>query len=139
MENQQNIIKASEVAARWWANFLGTAKQNNGDDLASLLLGWVSVTNAPNLETVEKFYETLKNELIQRFEFSDSIILSTDYGPEGILAQVAKKFEISGYAFPCKTVMYISDCTVSVRSGYQAKEKLLYSSEDLKVDSNLDV
>ncbi len=134
---KQNFTKASEVAASWWADCLGTLKQNNGNEITSLILGLISVKSTPENNAKEKFYEALKNRLITSFESgSQSVTLSTDYGPEGILAEVASICKINGYAFPCKTCMWISAKEVSVSAGYQAKAKVIYTASKISVEDN---
>ena len=137
MNENKDVIKACEVAAKWWADQLGTAKQDNGagNGLANLLMAIVSIKNSPNNETREKFYESLKLALIEELKKDDRVYLYTDYGPCGLLETVSRGFEISGYAFPCKTEMYVSADKVTVSEGYRAPEKVLYVKENTVTDN----
>jgi hypothetical protein len=60
------------------------------------------------------------------------LLLSVDYGPEGLLRQVAEEARVSG--FPVKTTMWVSwdadpaRCHVEVRHGYGAAAQRLSST-----------
>ena len=137
MKEEKDVIKACEVAAKWWSDKLGTAAQNMGKgyDFANLLMGIVSMKNSPNNEKREKFYELLKQELIETLKVSNLVMLDTDYGPRGVLASIARECEIDGYAFPCKTYMHVREEKVVVREGYGADEKVIYVKENTVTDN----
>ena len=58
------------------------------------------------------------------------VIVSTDYGPMGILADVAHECNVSEKVFPWKTVMWIEEGSVKVRAGYSAQIETLYPQEE---------
>ena len=138
MAEEKDIIKASEVAAQWWADNLGTHKQRAGleDELANILMSLASMYASPNSETREKFYQRLKQILIEELKRTDMVRLSTDYSPCGLLMEASYEFGISDHAFPCKTDMYITENEVRVSEGYGAPEKVIYSKEVIVDDNN---
>ena len=136
-EFENSYTKASEIAAKWWTEHLGTLKQNNGDGLQSMLLSILSKKSEPNKNKSDEFYEELKKELIEKFKNGEtSVTLSTDYHPEGLLGMVAHRCDIESSAFPCKTVMWVEPTSVSVRCGYGASEEIIFEVQNKNLDDD---
>ena len=139
-EFENSYTNASEAAAKWWTEHLGTLKQNNGDSLQSMFLSILSKKSEPKGNKANEFYEELKKELVRKFQNGEtSVTLSTDYHPEGLLGIVAHRCDIETSAFPCKTVMWVEATQVSVRFGYGASEEIIFEAKNNNVDEELSI
>lgn len=122
--------KEAEVAANWWKNNIGVnAKQNNGDEFASLFMLMNSLKVRITDEQKEVFLGVLKESVASELARLGRVYLSVDYGPDMILADAADKAEISYAAFPVKTAMWVYEGKVQVACGYGAEAKEIYNAE----------
>ncbi len=122
--------KEAEVAANWWKNNIGVnAKQNNGDEFASLFMLMNSLKVRITDEQKEIFSGVLKESVASELARLGRVYLSVDYGPDMILADAADKAGISYTAFPVKTAMWINEGKVQVACGYGAESKEIYNAE----------
>ena len=131
---EKKFEKEAEVASDWWKNNIGTnARQNNGDDFASLFFMMASSKVHISNEQKELFAGTLKQYIMEELARLGRVYLSVDYGPDDALAAAADVSEISYAAFPVKTSMWVYDGRVSVACGYGKESKEIYNKE--KVES----
>ena len=122
--------KEAEIAANWWKNNIGVnAKQNNGDEFASLFMLMNSLKVRITDEQKNEFSGVLKQYVQQELERLGRVYLSVDYGPDSALAAAADISGISYAAFPVKTSMWIYEGNVQVACGYGAEAKEIYSAE----------
>ena len=129
MENKR-FEKEAEVASNWWKNNLGTgAKQNNGDDFASLFFLMMSLKEHVSAEQKEEFAGVLKQYVMEELERLGRVYLSVDYGPDSALAAAADVSGIGYAAFPVKTSMWVYEGNVKVACGYGAEAKEIYNAE----------
>lgn len=116
----------NQAAARWWADQLRTVtKQDNGVPLHGVLATMAG--KLPAAEVVDRF----EKHLLESLNSSTVRILATDYGPVGLLADVAETVGVRPTCgpFPMKTVMWIEQGTVIVRHGYGAECKQIFPDD----------
>jgi hypothetical protein len=66
-----------------------------------------------------------------KLNLSDSsVTLAVDYGPEGALADAARKAGIGGLQFPSKSCMWVYPDRVTVSAGYRAATRLVWASDE---------
>ncbi len=124
-----------KVAAKWWADKLrklGPGNFNNGDESISggvtmALDTMLAMNSKPSDDAIDLFEEKLAKAIKEYLEKQDYIILSVDYGPDYILASIAEKSGLSTRCFPWKTTMWVRKDKVSVRAGYGAPIKVIFS------------
>ena len=116
----------NEVAADWWTSRIRiptSACFNNGEtgcsgSIASLL----ALINAESAQYSEEDLANFENELADIISEvvtnHGSVILSCDYGPLGLLDELATKHNIPHRRFPWKTYMEINMREVKVQFGY---------------------
>ncbi len=123
----------ARAAAKWWAEVLrGPPLQDNGD-LAQSMIGSIAASRSPELaeEELGAFEEVLAGEIERKA--SNSLLVTTDYGPDPFLALVLDKTgkDIGGprgavvenavkNRLPWKTAMRIEPGLVEVSRGYGA-------------------
>ena len=132
-----------DAAVAWWSQQLQeTSRHKTGDAMNDAFVS--TVQNALNLsplsvEQIRTFEETLRSSIITLIEesgldLSDPLsgsyhrVVSTDYGPEDVLAHAAGVAHITyqDFRFPMKTIMWIDPGRVLVRSGYGGQEVVIY-------------
>ena len=79
-------------------------------------------------EALAQFKTALAGMVSADLENRGRSYLSTDYHPDGHLADAAKTAKIADSKFPWKTNMDISPQEVGVRYGYGAERKILYNA-----------
>ncbi len=127
---EKRFEKEAQIAANWWKNNIGVnAKQNNGDEFASLLMLMNSLKIKVGDEQKEVFAEALKESIKTELGYLGRVYVSVDYGPDIYLADAADKAGISYGAFPVKTAMWIYEGKVQVACGYGAEAKEIYNAE----------
>ena len=132
MANKKFETEAT-IASDWWKNNIGTnAKQNNGDDFASLFFMMASSKVHISKEQKELFAGSLKQYIMEELERLGRVYLSVDYGPDDALAAAADVSGISYEAFPVKTSMWVYDGRVSVACGYGKEAKEIYNKEKVE-------
>ena len=133
MANKKFETEAT-IASNWWKNNIGTnARQNNGDDFASLFFMMMSSKEYISEEQKDIFSGVLKQYIMEELERLGRVYLSVDYGPDEALAASADVAKIGYAAFPVKTSMWVYDGKVQVACGYGKEAKELYNRE--KVES----
>jgi hypothetical protein len=129
MDNFEITEQQAEVASKWWANQLRHPHNDMGidDPMPNLLLGMLACESRPDDERIDKFQKRLKEELMVA-DWWDIRILDVDYNLDknSVLSKVSQELDISEYAFPVKTTMWINkDGTVEVSNGYGASLECL--------------
>lgn len=129
--------QAIEAAVNYWAAFLTSTDappRDNGDisgDLAALLMG--PTKEASKAESVETFKTALRSMLNARLSGDyKHVAFGVDYHPDRELANAAIAAGIDTdltSPFPWKTVMWVTPEKVSVRQGYGAESRVLWSAE----------
>ncbi len=137
-----NISKVSEIAAKWWADFLRQPKELDdlGSDPASkalaknvgFLKGLINETNSR--EVIDRFEvalcEIIKANLKKESDSRSPVFLGVDYHPDAMLNDAADlagaNIEVS---LPCKTRMWVYQDHVDVVHGYGAEKAVLYADE----------
>ena len=91
--------------------------------LADKVLAWLLVYPMPVVEKSDHDWMSTPEQLAARAARpARDLILSTDYGPEGLVREAAEEARVSG--FPWKTTMWVSwdadpaKCYIEVRKGY---------------------
>jgi len=137
-ERQALLRGLASQAAAWWRQRLEghgyLSDFDNGDtsqagEMAQLMASMAALrTPRPEPHRLAHFEQLLLGQLLTRFWREPvpakpcSLVLSVDYGPEGLLGEVAQEAGVTG--FPWKTTMWIcwatdpADCYVDVRAGY---------------------
>ncbi len=132
--------KAIEIAVELWKSLLANPKYDNMGDTgspeerrrmgtASTLASMIPKNNTR--DRLEAFGEALTRILRDNpksCQCGDTIILSVDYNPNRTLAQAATEAGLK-MEWPWKTVMWIKDDSVKLRSGYAA-EAVVYKTDD---------
>jgi hypothetical protein len=137
--------KLLDVAADWWIEQITGQKlnwdngaQNEGSredqelGMMMFMLGNLVAGNAREKITPEQI-KIFRDSLIRQIKencdkqeaFERDIVLSVDYHPGRYLYEAAEEAKIDEYAFPCKTVMWINEHSVSAKCGYGADAKEL--------------
>lgn len=120
-------------AVRWWTSMVsGAPMHDSGDSMLSAMLSLTAnQAETPTESDREALAESLLPMLNARIDEeiragewgkdSNAIVLSTDYGPEGMLACAVAQAGISSLHLPVKTRMWISEGVVSLACGYGAR------------------
>lgn len=124
-----------EIAAKWWWNVIQKPKHDNGDNSFT---GFLTMKMADSLVeeitlTYEEFKDCLKRKclgFIEKFSYIRDIDFHCDYGPCGILSEVAEELNIPEFNFPFKTSMWVKENSVVVSYGYRAKHQILYATKE---------
>lgn len=133
--SEQKKYKSASVAAEWWSSKLnGNAKQDIGTDdgIISALMMMVAMKNIPSFEQVSAFKEKLTQRINSELSLRGRMLLSVDYGAEGLLAETAHECGIYcglGGVFPSKTTMSVTRDEVEVKYGYGAPFQKIYEKE----------
>ena len=119
---EENIMKYSEVAAKWWKDRLletDFSKYNNGeksdtsDILSKLAVARAKYANVSE-ESLNEFVKKLSNEIENEIEHYGNTSLCSDYGPTDLLLKVANYCNVPVELFPWKTIMRITRSEISV-------------------------
>lgn len=117
-----NVMKYSEVAAKWWKDKLITKspdKYNNGEDsdtsqlLSNLATARAKYTNVSE-ENLNKFEIRLSEAIENEIKQYGNTSVCSDYGPVDLLLKVANECNIPMELFPWKTLMRITRSEISV-------------------------
>jgi hypothetical protein len=139
-ESVQTDYPEIKVAAKWWADIILGAPQDNGDAFQS---GFATALGLrmphPTPEQAERFRELLETKLMahtqsEHWRPDDPIwggarrTLAVDYHPCALLDDTAKAagIDVNFSTFPMKTVMWIDPGKVEVRCGYGAPIETLF-------------
>ncbi|MVN77719.1 hypothetical protein GO988_15405 [Hymenobacter sp. HMF4947] len=137
-ERQALLQGLAQQAAAWWRKRLEghgyLSDFDNGDhsragETAQLMASMAALrTPRPEPSRLEGFEQLLRELVVTRLwrepvpARAYSLVLSVDYGPEGLLREVAQEAGVTG--FPWKTTMWVcwaadpAQCYVEVRAGY---------------------
>lgn len=124
-------------AVAWWNKTLNNPKFDNGDStvsgaLVSSMAKMLSMSSPPKDESFVSFSRYLYEGIINKIDTkTNEVILSVDYGPEGLLREAAEYSSLPTTSFPYKTVMWIRKDEVMYRYGYGAPIKFLYYTKDV--------
>lgn len=139
------MIDEVKAAARWWADCLRELPAHDvGDENLNIHLLFASLsTGSVPPEKADRFEAALVEHLpafLRAHAWDEAVlkgepcwggygrILCTDYGPQGLLAEVAAAVGITGamLRFPSKTVMWVNPGEVQVARGYRAPPVTIY-------------
>lgn len=127
-------IKSVEIATDWWINKISnpTMFSNGANDRGSEIAGMFAFMLARNTSSelskqqIANFKEDLSTTIEDDIKAKGYCELSTDYAPEGTLAEVAERTEISNSVFPWKTNMEVTFDYVKVSDGYGKSYETIY-------------
>jgi len=129
--SKEEVVK---VAVDWWIGKLsGVPQWDNAslgaeeDLMVSLLASLKGLPKEEDAPKMRKFACDLYDLLMA--EDTDSyygVMLSTDYGPEGLLYRASESSGIDTMRFPFKTRMVVKTDEVKVASGYGADYVVIY-------------
>lgn len=123
--NHENI----NAAVNWWAETIQHPKMDNGDDQLAMVMMMFGVRKHQyTTEQIQKFREVLTSGLVKEMDRMGRATLSVDYDPDRLLYEAGKAIGMGQFDFPCKTTMWITDTEVSVRAGYGAPQKVIWST-----------
>jgi hypothetical protein len=118
--------------AQWWAEQLGAQPfASTGDVEIDMMSVLVRPRGSLTDEQVAKFVDFITarvDDSLAKFP-EYSVVLSTDYGPEGALIDAAEEAGIPMSRFPTKTISWAYPDYVVVALGYGAQSKLHWSRE----------
>lgn len=133
----KSLQEIADMAAAWWGEAIQEPKFDNGppsDGLACVLGPMMANTLVEDVPdpTKVKFVIRLAEVIREKIQHQVGAysVISTDYGPDMTLGEIAEEFGIPATNFPWKTVMWISRNHVSVSYGYGAPEKVLYANKE---------
>ena len=132
MEKRENEkLSAAEVAANWWSEKVFETSPENfnmGEEnpMLQMLAMMNSMQATPEDSQVVAFKKMLIKKISKEIKKYGSCTLSTDYHPEGALAEIANEIRISESSFPWKTCMHVSEMEVTVKYGYGADFVTIY-------------
>jgi len=133
-----------DCAARWWADHVGSKKQNNGDGMQSIMVFMLGEVKPLNDEEKIDFVKEFKAGLQDKWTISnvswnieDPIrgsyfrTIGVDYQPDHILTRALNSIghQVQIRSFPMKTVMWINPGSVEVALGYKAKPVEIFNKE----------
>lgn len=120
------------AAVDWWTDAVQHPKMDNGDSAMGMfmaLFGGSALAKNFTEGELSAFRATLAKGIeTELAEGRDSVRLSVDYGPEGVLAEAGDAANMGGFAFPCKTTMYVSTTSVKVSAGYAAPYETIWQA-----------
>lgn len=132
-KNIDRLTKIAEAAAGWWCAKLLNPSFKNGDQWQGLFMKYNSFNS--DLEGLEEFQKELTTYVFNMLnEGIDHIILSSDYGPDGNLAEIAEKVCLKAN-FPWKTRMFINKQYIEVVEGYRADYKLVFAYDQKEYEN----
>ena len=128
-ENEK--LTAAEVAANWWVEKVFETSPNKFDmgeenPMLQMLAMMNSMQATPEDSQVQAFKKRLIKKISQEVKKYGRCTLSTDYHPDGNLAEIANEIRISESSFPWKTCMHVSEMEVTVKCGYGADFVTIY-------------
>ena len=124
-----------EAAKKWWEKILfqknGT-KFDNGDEesgaLIMLLAGLLNDSYVITDEELDAFTDELEKTIKEEIQKNGRLSLTSDYHPEGLLAEIVKKSGIPEAKVPYKTEMIITEDIVKVSCGYGKPFEVIFKS-----------
>ena len=116
-----DLVNACIVAAKWWSENLGTGKPEYDE--------CYDLRRCPTQPEREMFYSMLADILIDLFQETDVIGLSSNYVPNGILEEVALNCDMGDVIFPNNVTMCISTNKVVVYDKEMKNQKVLYGAK----------
>lgn len=111
------IQNTARVAAQWWEKSLRGFQRSDAGDLVINLALSLTQRNTSKVQT--DFEDALFEEILKRLRNNQDVYLDVDYYPDGILGEIARKYNVQG-SFPVKTHMVVQQDSVTVACGYQA-------------------
>lgn len=129
MKNERN-----QVAIDWWLKQLSSMDEStmdNGEDNALLKrLMLINKMHSKPLNDKDKeiFFTKLSSYIDKEVERDGYCIISVDYHPEGILAELSNELDISESLFPIKTNMWVFKDKIEVRLGYNGNTEVIYQA-----------
>lgn len=131
MDSTAPMLNAALAAANWWAQQVGAPTFDNGDDgIAGALASMVAEARPVAPGSVTAFVPELASTVREHMHPKYGVTLSVDYGPEGLLAEVAQAAGVPFARFPWKTRMSVHDQYVTASRGYRAPTVLVWASEE---------
>jgi hypothetical protein len=124
---------AARVASEWWANAILNPTHDDGDKGvggAIFMLAMGAQVKEVEPSQQEKFATCLYEKVLSRLEIAKVVHLTVDYVPEGLLAEAARESGVKGANFPSKTIMWVTDTSVSVAKGYGASSVIIHATKD---------
>jgi len=108
-----------EIAARWWRESLHKPQfDNGGDGDAAALKMIVALPETLSPQVLNIFEHKLTDAIREALQESDEVALSVDYGPEGLLEQVAEDAALYTGRWNWKTRMIVTATEIRVKRGY---------------------
>jgi len=143
--------KQIDVAVAWWLkalenpkfDTLGKTRGNpEADPQGSVAMAEIMATTlhrAPASESMQRFEEALRTALQREFRSGWDAELDSDYGPTGLLGEVANQARLPGAGiatFPWKATMQFENGGVRVSCGYGAPWEELLASEEAAAEGD---
>lgn len=127
-------LKSVITATEWWVDKIShpTSFDNGSNsrdgEMASLFAIMLASKSRANLrdDQIDNFRNVLKESIQKEIESHGVCSLTVDYGPEGVLGQVAVDTNVDGSLFPWKTHMSVTKDEVKVSEGYGKEYKTIY-------------
>ncbi len=122
-------IKSVEIATEWWVNKISNPTLFSNGTSDGIGIAFKLARNASSKlseQQIVNFKEELSSSIERKLETEGYCCLNTDYSPEGLLADVAKKAHISDSVFPWKTRMEVAKEYVKLKDGYGKKLEMIY-------------
>ena len=129
---------AVKAAAKWWADQMRHPKSStSGDDMIDMMTMWAQSQQKENAaEEIDRFESELAKLIAEDVELERwakwGPCISVDYGPDLMLHTALNAAGIpNAMALPIKTVMWVNEGKITVRRGYRADEKVVWTADPL--------
>lgn len=127
----------SLAAASWWTDrLMSPPDHHSGSGLHSSALNQLAESQEPLKDGDFAFFSAILRSVVNsEIDYLDGkgtwtdggvVILSTDYGPTGLLRQAADQAHIKGLRFPVKTAMCVRPGMVEASLGYGAEMETVW-------------
>lgn len=113
-----------DIAAKWWADKIRNLSLSDfylGDGDSSRTIAsaafYKNKKAVPGEKEISRFEEILSEKIKECVDKEKSILIETDYEPDGFLKEAATDAGIPLKVFPWRMVMFIEKDNVSVKNG----------------------